>query len=146
MLAQKMAAHLFQPIGFNVGNASAKQPCGLHQFRHHGPTPGLLGQVRARMPIKLNASRTQVNIFVVLFASHIAQQACQHRQMNLLVGRRLVVELPTVFRHGGVQLCVGITPLTHTSDIDKILTQQLFVLAVAEFVFRARSRFTTTRL
>ena len=39
--------------------------------------------------------------------------------------------------HHGMQLRMDVAPLAHTADVDKILTQQLLVLAVAEFVFCA---------
>ena len=98
----------------------------------------------ARVAIKLDASSTKVDIFVVLFAAHVAQQTRQHRQVNLFIRGRQTVQVPTVFCYRGVQLRVRVTPLAHTPNVHKVLTQQLFVLTVAQLVLRACSRFSTT--
>ncbi len=79
------------------------------------------------MSVKLNATRAQIHIFIVLFAANVAQQAGQHRQMNLFVSGWLGIQLPAMLRHRGVQLRVRIAPLAHTANVDEVLPQQLFV-------------------
>ena len=139
LFLEQMPAHLFQPLRVNIGNAAAEQARGLHQLRGHDPTPRLFGQVRARMRKKLDATRPQVFAllaFVLDLAAHIAQQPCQHGQMQLLVRRRRGVQPPLVLGHHGVQLAVNIFPLAQPAHVDKVLAQQLLVLAVAELVCR----------
>ena len=42
--------------------------------------------------------------------------------------------MPLVLCHYGVELAVDVFPLAHAADIDKILAQQLFILAIAQLV------------
>ena len=101
--------------------------------------------MRARVSVKLNATRTQIHIFIVLLVTHIAQQPRQHGQVNLLIAGWLWIQLPSMFGHCRVQLRVRIAPLSHASNVDEVLAQKLLVLTVAEFVLRTRRRFATAR-
>ncbi len=136
LLFQKVPAHLLQPLRLDGGNAPAKQARGLHQLGHHDPAARLFGQVRARMAVELDAPGPQVHVFVVELVAHVAQQACQHGQVQLLIARRLAVDAPLVLGHHRQQLGVGVAPLAHAADVDEVLAQQLLVLAVAELVLR----------
>jgi hypothetical protein len=51
-----------------------------------------------------------------------------------LVAGRGGVEVPAVLGHHGVQLGVDVAPLAHAAHVDEVLAQQVFLLAVAEFV------------
>ena len=144
LLAQQMRAHLLEPSGFNVGNATAKQARGLNQFRDHGPAAWFFRQVRAWMTVKLNAACAQVNVFIVQLAAHIAQQTGQHRQVNLLIGGRLLVQCPAMFGNRRVQLGMCISPFTNSANIHKVLTQELLILPVTQLVLSACSRLTAT--
>ena len=132
-----MGANLLQPLWLDIGQAAPKQACGFYQFGRHQPAPRLFGQMRPGMGKELDAARTQVlalRAFAFGFEANIAQQAGQHSQVQLLVAGWAGIELPLVFGHHGVQLAVNIAPLAHPAQADKVLAQQLLVLAVAEFV------------
>ena len=60
--------------------------------------------------------------------------------MQLIVGGRAGIDLPLVFGNHRVQLAVNVFPFTNAANIDKVLAQQLFVLAVGELVLARRSR------
>ena len=134
LLFQQMAAYLLDPLGLDGGDAAAEQARGLHQFSRHDPAPGLLGQVGARVFIELDAACAQVPVFLLAARADVAQQPGQHRQVQLLIARRLRVDGPLVLGHHGEQLGVDVTPLTQTADADEVLAQQLLVLAVAQLV------------
>ena len=132
-----MSAHLLQPLRLDVGQTASEQARGFHQLGRHQPAPRFFGQVRARMGKKLDAAGAQVLALHALalgLAANVAQQAGQHGQVQLLVTGRAGIELPLVFGHHRVQLAVNVTPLAHSAHADKVLPQQLLVLAVAEFV------------
>ena len=137
LLFQQMAAHLLQPLRLDVGNATTEQARGLHQLGRHDPAPRALGQMRARMTEKLDAARAQVlagrGLFLQL-AAHVAQQAGQHGQVDLLIAGGCGVDLPLVLGHHRQQLAVDVAPFAHAADVDEVLPQQLLVLAVAELV------------
>ena len=134
LLLEQVAANLLYPLRLNRGNAPAKQARGLHQFGRHDPAARLLVQVRAGVLVKLDAARAQVPVVLVALAAHVAQQACQHRQVNLLIAGRLRVDAPAVLGHHREQLGVDVAPLAQAADADEVLPQQCFVLAVAELV------------
>ena len=68
------------------------------------------------------------------FAAHIAQQAGQQAFVHRFVAGRLAVFRPAVFGYDGVQLGVDVAPFAHAANADVVLPQQVFPLAVAEFV------------
>ena len=88
------------------------------------------------MFVELDTACTQIGFFVFELVAHVAQQACQHGQVQLLIARGLRVDAPLVFGHHGEQLGVRVAPLTHAPDVDEVLAQQLLVLAVAQLVLR----------
>ena len=137
LLLQQMAAHLLQPRRLDGGNAAPEQARGFHQLGRHNPAPRFLHQMRARMRIELDAARAQVfarGTIGLQLAAHIAQEAGQHGEVQLLVGSRCGVESPFVLRHHGVQLGMDVFPLAHAAHVDEVLAQQLFVLAVRDLV------------
>ena len=136
-----MSAHLLQPLRLDVGQAAPEQARGFHELGRHQPAPRFFGQVRPRMGKKLDAAGAQVLALCALsfgFEADVAQQAGQHGQVQLLVAGRAGVELPLVLCHHGVQLAVDVAPLAHPAHADKVLSQQLLVLAVAELVLVCR--------
>ena len=134
LLFEQMRAHLLQPLRLDVGQPPAKQTGGLDQLGSNQPATRLFTQMRPRMSIKLDASRAKVGLVVLELAANVAQQACQHGQVQLLIAGRQRVQAPFVFGHHCVQLGVGVAPFAHATHVDEVLTQQGFVLAVAEFV------------
>ena len=134
LFLQQVRAHLLQPCGLDVGNAAPKQACGLHQLGTHQPLAWLFAQMRPRVSVKLDAPRTEVNVFLVLLPADVAQQAAQHRQMQLLVAGGFVVHYPALLFHHREKLAVYIAPFAPATDIDEVLPQQVLVLAVTEFV------------
>ena len=139
LFLEQMAAHLLQPLRLNGRNAAAKQARGLDQFGRHDPAARLFDQMGAGVRVKLDAARAQVltaaaSAFSFQLVANVAEQAGQHRQMQLLVTGRQRVEAPLVLGHHGVQLRVNVAPLAHPAHADEILPQQLLVLTVGEFV------------
>ena len=136
-----MSAHLLQPLRLDVGQAAPKQACGFHELCRHQPAPRFFGQMRAGVSKEFDAAGAQVLALCALsfgFEADVAQQAGQHGQVQLLVAGRAGVELPLVLCHHGVQLAVDVAPLAHPAHADKVLSQQLLVLAVAELVLVCR--------
>ena len=127
LLAQQVPAHLLQPGRVNGRNATPKQPGGLHQFGTHNPAPRFFLQVCTGVAVKLDAPCAQVNVFLFGAIAQVAQQACEHRQMQLLIAGRFAVEFPAMLGHHGVQLCVHIAPFPQAAWVDEILTQQFEV-------------------
>ncbi len=129
-----MAGDLRNPLRLDRGEPTAKETRRIDQLGRHHPTPRLLGEVRARVAPELDAARAEIPILVIALAADVAQQPGQHRQMDLLVGRRCAVELPAVLGHHGVQLTMDVAPLAHPARVDETLAQALLLLAVAELV------------
>ena len=154
LFLEQVAAQLFQPLRLDGGDAAAKQAGGFHQLGAHDPLAGLFAEVRAGVAKELDAARAQVfaALRVVAFqlAADVAQQPGQQRFVHGFIAGRLGVLSPLVLGHHGVQLGVDVAPLAHAADVDEVLAQQVFPLAVAEFVggmlaltpalFRARKR------
>ena len=104
LLFEQMPAHLFDPLRLDGGNAPTKKPGGFHQLGRNDPAPRLLGQMRAWVRKKLDAARPQIlalGTLGVQLAAHIAQEAGQHGQVQLLIGRRRGIDAPLVLRHHG---------------------------------------------
>ena len=104
-----------QPLRLDRGNATAEEPSGLDQLGRDDPAPRFLRQVRARVPVEANAARTQVPVVFVALAANVAEQAGQHRQMDLLVSRRRSIQAPAVFGNHGVELRMNVAPLAHAA-------------------------------
>ncbi len=121
LLPQQMAAHLFQPLRLDGGNAPAIQARGLHLLGGDDPAPGLLRQMRARMRVELDAMRAQVGLALLALETDVAQQAGEHGQVHRLVARRLGVELPLVLTHHGQQLRMDVAPLAHAANVQVVL-------------------------
>ena len=130
-----MAGDARQPLRLDRRDASSEQPRRLDQLGRHDPAPGLLRQVRARVAVKADATRAEVGVVVLVLAADVAQQAGEHRQVDLLVGRRAGVEPPAVLGHHGVQLRMDVAPLAHAARRDEVLAQQRLLLAHAQLVF-----------
>ncbi len=137
LLVQEMASHLLYPWRLNVGDATAKKARGFDQLRRHNPAPRFFAELGARVAVELDAARAQVPVVLVAFAANVAQQAAQHRQVQLLVAGGSVIQMPALLAHHGVQLRMNVAPLAHAADVDKVVAQQAFVLAVGQFVLRA---------
>ena len=60
--------------------------------------------------------------------------------MQLIVGGRAGIDLPLVFGNHRVQLAVDVFPFANAANVDKVLAQQLFILAVGKLVLARRSR------
>ena len=131
-----MGTHLLQPLRLDVGDAAPKQSRGFDQFGGDNPATRLFDQMRARMGKKLDGARAQVLAALPFFelATDVAQQTRQHGQVQLLVARGLGVQAPFMLGHHRVQLAVDVLPFPNATDVDEILSQQLFVLAVRQFV------------
>ena len=134
LLAQQMRPHLLQPARLDVGDAATKETCGLDQLGAHHPASRFLAQLRSGVSVKTDAPRTQVALLIVLTPADVAQQARQHRAMQLVVAGRLGVQVPALLVDHGEQLRVHITPLAQTTRVDEMLSQQLFELAVRQLV------------
>ena len=133
-----MRTGLLQPHRVYIGDAAPEQTRGFHQFSTHQPLARFFLQMHARVAVKLDAACTQVHVFFVLLATYVAQQSSQHGLVQLLVTGRLVVHRPALLVHHGQELRMHIAPFTPTSYVDEVLPQQIFMLAVAEFVCCAR--------
>ena len=134
LLLQQVAGDAGYPLRLDRRQPAAVQPRGLHQLGGDQPARRLLAQVRARMAPELDAARAEVPLLVVALAADIAEQAGQHRQVDLLVGGRRAVEPPAVLGDHGVQLRMDVAPLAHAPRTDELLAQPLLLLAVAELV------------
>ena len=125
LLFEQMAGHLLHPLRLNGGNAPAKQTGGFHQLGHHDPAARLFAQVRAGVAVELDAARAQVlglrHLVALGLPANVAQQARQHREVDLLVAGGRCVQPPFVLGHHGVQLAVDVAPLAHAADVDKVL-------------------------
>ena len=130
-----MAGHLLDPLRLDVGNAAAKQARGFHQLRRDDPAAGLFAELGAGVPVKLDAARTQIDLFILGLVAQVAQQTAEHGQVQLLVAGRFVVQVPALLADDAVQLRMDVAPLAHAADVDVVLAQQIFVLAVRELVF-----------
>ena len=130
----QVAGDARQPLRLDRRDAAAEQPCRVDQLRRDDPAARLLAQVRAGMAPELDAARAQVPVVVIGLDADIAQQARQHRQVDLLVGRGRAVQAPAVLGHHGVQLRVDVAPLAHAARADEVVAQQLFLLADRELV------------
>src|SRR5690606_11574712 len=120
-------------------DAATEQARGLDDFGADDPAARALGQMRARMAMELDTARAEVDVFALVLAADVAEQAREHREMDLLVGRRGLVDAPQMFRDDRQQLRVDVAPLAHAADVDEVLPQQVFVLAVAELVLSVAS-------
>ena len=134
LFLQQVGAHLLQPCRLDVGDAATKQARGLHQLGTHQPLAGLFAQMHTRVAVELDAASPQINVFLVLLATDVAQQAAQHGQMQMLIAGGLLVHHPALLFHHGEELAVHIAPFAPTADVDEVLPQQVLVLAVGEFV------------
>ena len=123
-----------QPLRLDRGDAAAEQARRLDQLGRDDPAPRLLGQVRARVLVEADAARAEVPVFVLALQPDVAEQAGEHREVDLLVGRGGAVEPPLVFCHHGVQLRMDIAPLAHAARRDEVVAQQLFLLALRDLV------------
>ena len=148
LLLEQMPPHVFQPLWLDLGNATAEQARGFHQFGCHDPFAGLLGQVRAGVRKELDAACAQVFTVLPLFelATDIAQQARQHGQVQLLVAGGLGVQAPFVFSHHRMQLRVNVFPFPHTAHIDEVLAHELLILAIGQLVLARGARSGSHRL
>ena len=146
LLLQQVARHAGNPLRFDRGQAAPEQTGGLHQLGSHQPAPGLLRQMRPGMAPELDAARPQVPVLVVRLAAHVAQQASQHRQVNLLVGGGSAVQAPAMLGHHGVQLGVDVAPFAHPARVDEAVAQPLLLLPLAELVGGCRSSASRPRL
>ena len=79
LLLEQVGADLLEPLRLDGGHATPKQARGLDQLGRHNPAAGPLGQARAGMAVKLDATRAQVEVLLVALAANIAQQAREHR-------------------------------------------------------------------
>ena len=129
-----MSSHLLQPRRFDGGDAAAKQAGGFHQFRTHQPASRFLAQMSARMPEKLDAARTQVDILVVQLVADVPEQARQQGEMQLLVARRRLVDAPLHLSRDRQQLRVHVAPFPNSAQADEVLPQQLLVLTIRQLV------------
>ena len=143
LFLEQVPCDLLHPLRLDVGNAAAKQARGFHQLGSHNPTARFFAQLGAGVSVEADAARAQIGLLVFGFVAQVAQQPAEHRQVQLLVAGRLAVDLPTLLANDAVQLRVDVTPFAHAADVDEVLTQQVFVLAVRELVFR---RMTATRI
>ena len=127
---------MLQPLRFDIGNTTTKQSRGLDQLAGHNPAPRFFAQMRPRMRVKLDAARAQILMRVagtradcrhitssrLNFETDVAQQPRQHRLMQFFVTRGLGIQTPFVFAHHSQQLRVRVTPFTHASHVDKVLS------------------------
>ena len=125
-----MPRHLLYPLWLDMGNAAPEQTCGLDQLGRQYPAPRFLAQMRAGVAVELDAACTQVHVFILELAAHIAQQARQHRQVQLFVGRGSRIDMPLVLGHHRLELRMDVFPLAYPAHTDEVLPQQLFVLAI----------------
>ena len=140
LFLEQVAADLLDPLRLDGSDAPAEEPRCLDQLGRDDPAPGLLVQVGARVLVELDAARAQIPVFLVALGAHVAQQAREHREVDLLVAGGGGVELPAVLGHHREQLGVDVAPLAQAADADEVLPQQRFVLAVAELVGGLRCR------
>ena len=90
--------------------------------------------MRAGVWVEFDAVRAQVGLALLALEADVAQQAREHGQVYRLVAGGLGVDLPAVFLDHGEQLRMDVAPLAHAADVDEVLAQQAFPLAVAELV------------
>ena len=143
LFLKQVFANLLQPLRVNRGDAAAKQTGRLYQLCRHNPAPWLFGQMRPRVGEKLDASGAQIlplRPLVFNLAANVSQQTGKHGQMQLIVGGRAGIDLPLVFGNHRVQLAVDVFPFANAANVDKVLAQQLFILAVGKLVLARRSR------
>ena len=86
------------------------------------------------MAVKTDAASAQIPVFLFAFIANVAQQAAQHRQVQLLVAGRLVVQVPALLADHRMQLRMNVAPFAHPADIDEVLAQEGFVLTIAELM------------
>ena len=95
LLFEQVAADLLDPLRLDGGDAPAKQARGSTSSAATIQRPGFCSGAR-RVLVELDAARAQVPVVLVALAAHVAQQAGQHRQVNLLVAGRLRVDAPAM--------------------------------------------------
>ena len=93
--------------------------------------------MHAGMAVKLDATCAKVDVFFVLFAAYAAKQSGQHGLVQLLVACRLVVHRPALLVHHGQELRMHVAPFAPAPYVDEVLSQQVFMLTVTEFMGRA---------
>ena len=133
LLFEQMATHRLQPQGLDMGNTTAKQARGFHQFAGHNPAARLFAQVRAGVGKKLDGPRAQVFAGIAFgfnLAANIAQKPGQHGLVQVFVTGGFAVERPFVFGNHRHQLLVDVAPLAQAARVDKTGPQLLFFLAV----------------
>ena len=134
LLFQQMAGDLLHPLRLDVGNATAEQARGFDQLGGHNPATWFFAELGPRVPVKLDAARTEVPVVLLTLEAEVAKQPAQHRQMQLFITGWLVVQDPFLFAHHAVQLRMDVAPLAHPPDVDVVLAQQVLVLAVGQLV------------
>ena len=128
----EMAGELRQPARIDRGDAARVEARRLDQLGGDDPAPGLLRQARARMAPEADAARAEVRLVLVALDADVAEQAGEHRLVQLLVGRLAGVDAPAVLGDDRLQLRVDVAPLAHAARRDEVVAQQLLVLARRE--------------
>jgi hypothetical protein len=86
------------------------------------------------MAPEADAARAEVRLVLVALDADVAEQAGEHRLVQLLVGRLARVDAPAVLGDDRLQLRMDVAPLAHATRRDEVVAQQLLVLARREAV------------
>ena len=138
---QQMLGHLLQPSGVELRHSAAKQARGLHQLGTHHPAARFFLQPVARVGVKANSPGPQVGLIVIGFEADVPEQARQQRQVQLLVAGRCAVARPALLGDHRDQLRMHIAPFAPSPHMDEALFEQVFQLALAQFVLAHPVRF-----
>ena len=131
---QQMLGHLLQPCGVELRHTATKQARCLDKLGTHHPAARFFLQPVARVGIKANAPGPQVGLIVIGLEADVAEQARQQRQVQLLVAGRCAVARPALLGDHRDQLRMHIAPFAPAPHMDEALFEQVFQLALAQFV------------
>ena len=107
----EVLADLFDPLRVYACHATREQARGLGELRRHDPFSGFFLQIRTGMHDKADTACTQIVTLLFRLAADVAEQPRQQGTVNLFVGRRRRIELPTKLGGQGMQLAMDIAPL-----------------------------------
>ena len=99
-----MASDLFNPLRLDGGNTTTEKAGGFNQLGRNNPATGLFTEFGPGVAVKAYAARAEVPVFLFVFLPHVAEQAAQHGQVQLLVAGRFGVHLPTLLANRAQQL------------------------------------------
>lgn len=121
---QEMPGERFDPLRLDLRVDAGPQPARLHQLGGHHEARLLLEQGRAREDRELGAARAQVLVLVAVlhvFHADVREQTGEEGDVDVLLGRVLLVQMDPHLLGDRAQLRVDVLPLTDAQEVQVLL-------------------------